>query len=162
MASHVPLVLFIGLWSIDDEGTMLTKKAQYAFRALTVLAKTQSSEEEKTWMSVKQICLASPMSVKFLEQILVELRAGGVVTSRRGPQGGHALSVPAAQISLAKVMRLIDGPIAPLACVSLHYYEKCEDCVEKDCGLHRMMVEVRDAQLAILEHRTVQDLINPT
>ena len=141
---------------------MLTKKAQYAFRALSVLAKAQLKEDAKAWMSAKQICLASPMSLKFLEQILVDLRAGGVVTSRRGPHGGHALSLPAAEVTLAKVMRLIDGPIAPLACVSLHYYEKCEDCVEKDCGLHRMMVEVRDAQLSVLEQRTVQDLLNPT
>ena len=99
------------------------------------------------------------MSVKFLEQILVELRAGGVVKSRRGPRGGHALSVPANDVVLAKVMRMIDGPIAPLACVSLHYYERCEDCVEEDCGLHRMMVDVRDAQLGVLEQRTLQDLI---
>ena len=141
---------------------MLTKKAQYAFRALTVLAKRQHQASEEglpDWLSAKEICAASPMSIKFLKQILVELRAGGVVKSRRGPRGGHALSVPANDVVLAKVMRMIDGPIAPLACVSLHYYERCEDCVEEDCGLHRMMVDVRDAQLGVLEQRTLQDLI---
>lgn len=67
---------------------MLTKKAQYAFRALTVLAKAHASSEDGGWMSAKQICASSPMSVKFLEQILVELRSGGLVKSRRGPRGG--------------------------------------------------------------------------
>ena len=139
---------------------MLTKKAQYAFRALTVLAKRQAQEEDATlWTSAWDIVAASPMSLKFLEQILVDLKAGGIIKSRRGPTGGHALSGPAEDILLAKVIRLMDGPIAPLSCVSLHFYERCEDCVEEDCGLHRMMVEVRDAQLSILESRSVVDLI---
>ena len=139
---------------------MLTKKAQYAFRALTVLAKRQAQEEDVTlWTSARDIVDASPMSLKFLEQILVDLKAGGIIKSRRGPTGGHALSGPAEDILLAKVIRLMDGPIAPLSCVSLHFYERCEDCVEEDCGLHRMMVEVRDAQLSVLESRSVVDLI---
>jgi len=139
---------------------MLTKKAQYAFRALTVLAKRQAQEEDVTlWTSARDIVDASPMSLKFLEQILVDLKAGGIIKSRRGPAGGHALSGPAEDILLAKVIRLMDGPIAPLSCVSLHFYERCEDCVEEDCGLHRMMVEVRDAQLSVLESRSVVDLI---
>ena len=141
---------------------MLTKKAQYAFRALTVLAKAHASSEDGGWMSAKQLCASAPMSVKFLEQILVELRSGGLVKSRRGPRGGHALNVLAQEISMAKVIRMMEGPIAPLACVSLNYYQKCEDCVEEDCGLRRMMMEVRDAQLAILEHRTLLDFLNPT
>lgn len=143
---------------------MLTKKAQYAFRALTVLARRQQvagDGEANLWMSAREISEASPMSVKFLEQILVELRSGGVVKSRRGPAGGHALSQPAGEVLMAKVLRMMDGPIAPLACVSLHYYERCEDCTEADCGLHRMMADVRDAQLAILEHRTLADLLKP-
>ena len=139
---------------------MLTKKAQYAFRALTVLAKRQAQEEDVTlWTSARDIVDASPMSLKFLEQILVDLKAGGIIKSRRGPAGGHALSGPAEDILLAQVIRLMDGPIAPLSCVSLHFYERCEDCVEEDCGLHRMMVEVRDAQLSVLESRSVVDLI---
>lgn len=143
---------------------MLTKKAQYAFRALTVLARRQHAADNgdmPEWLSAREISESSPMSVKFLEQILVELRAGGIVKSRRGPHGGHALSRPADEIQMAKVLRMMDGPIAPLACVSLHYYERCEDCVEEDCGLHRMMAQVRDAQLSVLEHRSLADLLNP-
>ena len=138
---------------------MLTKKAQYAFRALTVLAKRQREEEGATvWTSARDIVEVSPMSLKFLEQILVDLKSGGLIKSRRGPSGGHALSEPADRIMLAKVIRLMDGPIAPLSCVSLHFYERCEDCIEEDCGLHRTMVEVRDAQLSVLESRSVADL----
>jgi len=139
---------------------MLTKKAQYALRALTVLARRQREEESGAgWTSAKDIVKASPMSLKFLEQILVDLKAGGILKSRRGPAGGHALSVPAEDVKLARVLRLMDGPIAPLSCVSLHFYERCEDCVEEDCGLHRSMVEVRDAQLAVLETKSVTDLL---
>ena len=139
---------------------MLTKKAQYAFRALSVLAKRQAQQDHDTvWTSARDIVQVSPMSLKFLEQILVDLKAGGIVKSRRGPAGGHALSAPAADILLARVIRLMDGPIAPLSCVSLHFYERCEDCIEEDCGLHRMMIEVRDAQLSVLEARSLQDLI---
>ena len=162
MAPPAFLVRPTELWSAAERIAMLTKKAQYAFRALTVLAKSLDSSEDGGWMSAKQICESSPMSVKFLEQILVELRSGGVVKSRRGPRGGHALNLPAQEVTMAKVIRLMDGPIAPLACVSLNYYQKCEDCVEEDCGLHRMMVEVRDAQLSILEKRTLDDFLNPT
>lgn len=141
---------------------MLTKKAQYAFRALTVLAKQQREEEGSTvWTSARDIVEVSPMSLKFLEQILVDLKSGGLIKSRRGPSGGHALSDRAERIMLAQVIRLMDGPIAPLSCVSLHFYERCEDCVEEDCGLHRTMVEVRDAQLSVLESRSVADLVNP-
>jgi Rrf2 family protein len=139
---------------------MLTKKAQYALRALTVLARRQKEHTETGgWTSAKDIVKVSPMSVKFLEQILVDLKSGGIIKSRRGPAGGHALSVPASEVKLATVLRLMDGPIAPLSCVSLHFYERCEDCVEEECGLHRSMVQVRDAQLAILESQSVADLL---
>ena len=138
---------------------MLTKKAQYAFRALTVLARQQQSGEGDVWFSAKEIVAEAPMSVKFLEQILVDLKAGGIIKSRRGPSGGHALNGPAEEVKLARILRLMDGPIAPLSCVSLHFYERCEDCVEEDCGLHKAMVEVRDAQLAVLESKSVADLL---
>ena len=139
---------------------MLTKKAQYAIRALTVLARRQKEDElGGGWTSAKAIVKASPMSLKFLEHILVDLKAGGVLKSRRGPTGGHALSMAAEDIKLARILRLMDGPIAPLSCVSLHFYERCEDCEEEDCGLHEAMVEVRDAQLAVLETKSLADLL---
>jgi len=139
---------------------LLTKKAQYALRALTVLTRLYDADEAaKQWSSARSIADAATMSVKFLEQILGELRSAGIVKSRRGSSGGHALAMAPDEVTLAKVIRLMDGPIAPLACVSLNYYERCEDCKEEECGLRRVMVQARDAQLSILEHRSLQDLI---
>ena len=139
---------------------MLTKKAQYALRALTVLTRRFDAEEAPVqWSSAREIADAATMSVKFLEQILGELRSAGIVKSRRGAHGGHALAMAPDEVALAKVIRLMDGPIAPLACVSLNYYVRCEDCKEEECGLRRVMVESRDAQLSILEHRFLKDLI---
>ena len=139
---------------------MLTKKAQYALRALTVLTRRHEAEGPSVqWSSARDIADSATMSVKFLEQILGELRSAGIVKSRRGASGGHALSMAPDEVTLAKVIRLMDGPIAPLACVSLNYYERCEDCKEEECGLRRVMVESRDAQLSILEHRFLKDLI---
>ncbi|MDA8695972.1 Rrf2 family transcriptional regulator [Flavobacteriales bacterium] len=138
---------------------MLTKKAQYALRALTVLTRRHEAEGPSLqWSSARDIADSATMSVKFLEQILGELRSAGIVKSRRGASGGHALSMAPDEVTLAKVIRLMDGPIAPLACVSLNYYERCEDCKEEECGLRRVMVESRDAQLSILEHRFLKDL----
>ena len=139
---------------------MLTKKAQYALRALTVLTRRYEAEGPAVqWSSARDIADSATMSVKFLEQILGELRSAGIVKSRRGAFGGHALAMAPDEVTLAKVIRLMDGPIAPLACVSLNYYERCEDCKEEECGLRRVMVESRDAQLSILEHRFLKDLI---
>ena len=139
---------------------MLTKKAQYALRALTVLTRRHEAEGPAVhWSSARDIADSATMSVKFLEQILGELRSAGIVKSRRGAFGGHALAMAPNEVTLAKVIRLMDGPIAPLACVSLNYYERCEDCKEEECGLRRVMVESRDAQLSILEHRFLKDLI---
>ena len=95
------------------------------------------------WSSARDIADAATMSVKFLEQILGELRSAGIVKSRRGAHGGHALAMAPDEVALAKVIRLMDGPIAPLACVSLNYYERCEDCKEEECGLRRVMVRVQ-------------------
>jgi len=139
---------------------MLTKKAQYALRALTVLTRRyEVPASSSDWSSARSIAESGTMSVKFLEQILGDLRSAGIVRSRRGPSGGHALAMAPEEVTLARIIRLMDGPIAPLACVSLHYYEKCDDCEEEECGLRRMMVQVRDAQLSVLEHRTLRDLI---
>ena len=79
--------------------------------------------------------------------------------SKKGKGGGYYFSIDPQEVSLAKVMRLLDGPIALLPCVSLNFYEKCKDCDEKICGLNRMMVQVRDATLKILENKTLADLI---
>jgi Rrf2 family protein len=96
---------------------------------------------------------------KFLEVILLELRHAGYVDSKKGKGGGYYLKVPPSQISLAHVFRTIEGPIAPVACVSLHFYQKCADCEsELTCRFRKLMEKMRDANLAILEKSSFSDL----
>ena len=134
---------------------MLSKKAQYAFRALTTLARN----EGKGPLPISNIVKEHPMSVKFLETILLELRKSDILCSKKGKGGGYFLTSPPDKIHLAQVIRILDGPIAPLKCVSLNFYERCDDCNEVSCGLNKLMVEVRDANLKVLEKRTLRDLI---
>ena len=134
---------------------MLSKKAQYAFRALTTLA----SHEGEGPLPISKIVKEHPISVKFLETILLELRKNDILGSKKGKGGGYFLLNPPKKISLAQVIRILDGPIAPLKCVSLNFYERCDDCNEVSCGLNKLMAEVRDASLKVLEKRTLRDLI---
>ena len=134
---------------------MLSKKTQYAFRALTTLARNEGNGP----LPISKIVKEHPMSVKFLEAILLELRKNSILCSKKGKGGGYFLTSPPEKIKLAQVIRIIDGPIAPLKCVSLNFYERCDDCNEISCGLNRLMAEVRDAKLKILEKRTLRDLI---
>lgn len=133
---------------------MLSKKTQYAFKALMHL----SQEVNKGPVLIADISRKRKIPLKFLENILLELKKSGILNSKKGKGGGYFLAKPAEQIILADVLRLIDGPIALLPCVSLHFYEKCRNCNEKNCGLNKVMIEVRDANLAILEKRTVADI----
>lgn len=107
---------------------------------------------------IAEIAASKKIPLKFLENILLELKNAGLLGSKKGKGGGYFFIVDPKQIALAKVLRLIEGPIALLSCVSLNFYQKCEDCNEKKCGLNRVMIEVRDNMLSILENKTVADL----
>ncbi len=133
---------------------MLTKKTQYAFKALMYLAEKKSESP----VLITEIAKKKKIPRKFLEVILLELKTDGILNSKKGKGGGYWLAVKPQTISLSKIMRLIDGPIALLPCVSLNFYEKCKNCDEKNCGLKSVMCQVRDASLAILEHKTVADI----
>src|SRR4051812_29200418 len=128
---------------------MLSKKSQYAFKALIYL--TESAEKGPVLIS--EISNSKRIPLKFLENILLELRKAGILESKKGKGGGYYLSIDPKTVSLAKIIRLLDGPIALLPCVSLNFYEKCRNCDEKVCGLNRVMAEVRDASLKVLEQR---------
>lgn len=130
---------------------MLSKKAQYAFHALTYLVENQ----ERGPVLIAEIAEEKKISLKFLEQILLELKKGGVLGSKKGKGGGYYFIKPPESIPLAKVIRIIDGPIALLQCVSLNFYEPCENCTNENCGINSVMAEVRDATLRILEKKTV-------
>ena len=134
---------------------MLSKKAQYAFKALTSLVRNEGNGP----LPISHIVKEHPMSVKFLESILLELRKNDILCSKKGRGGGYFLTNPPEKIAFAQVIRVLDGPIAPLKCVSLNFYERCDDCNEISCGLNKLMSEVRDANLKVLENRTLIDLI---
>ncbi len=134
---------------------MLSKKSQYAFKALTYL--TEKFNEGPVLIS--EIAKKKKIPLKFLENILLELKKADILDSKKGKGGGYFLRKSPEKIKVATVIRLVNGPIAMLPCVSLYFYERCKNCNEKHCGLHDMMIEVRDATLNIVENRTLKDLI---
>jgi Rrf2 family protein len=133
---------------------MLSKKTQYAFKALMYLAQ----KKEDGPVLIAEISKKKKIPLKFLENILLELKKAGILESKKGKGGGYFFNEAPHKIPLAKVLRLIDGPIALLPCVSLNFYEKCKNCDERSCGLNEVMIEVRDATLSILENKTVADI----
>ena len=133
---------------------MLSSKAQYAFRALTLLVDRYNEGP----VLISEIAKRKRIPLKFLENILLELKKAGILESKKGKGGGYFISRDPAKTSIASVVRVVDGPIAMLPCVSLYFYQKCKNCDEKNCGLHEIMEGVRDATLGILEHKTLQDL----
>lgn len=135
---------------------MLSKKTQYAFKALTYLAE----HSEQGPVLIAEIAKKKKIPLKFLENILLQLRKEGILESKKGKGGGYYFKTPPNQVPLSRVMRLLEGPIALLPCVSLNFYEKCKDCDEKKCGLNHVMKLVRDNTLSVLDKKTVQDLVS--
>jgi Rrf2 family protein len=137
---------------------MLSQKARYALRALTVLA----AHAGPAPLSIQDIAVRAAAPRKFLEAILLELRRHGVLRSARGKLGGYQLAAPAHEIELGRVIRVLDGPLAPIPCASLAFYRPCEDCPDPErCATRRVMREVRDAIADVLDARTVADLVIP-
>ena len=134
---------------------MLSKKSQYAFKALTYL----SEKFNEGPVLISEIATKKKIPIKFLESILLELKKADILDSKKGKGGGYFLKQKPEKVKVATIIRLINGPIAMLPCVSLYFYERCKNCNEKHCGLHDMMIEVRDATLNIVENRTLKDLI---
>lgn len=134
---------------------MLSKKSQYAFKALTYL----SEKYNEGPVLISEIARKKKIPLKFLESILLELKKADILDSKKGKGGGYFLKKSPDKIKVATIIRLVNGPIAMLPCVSLYFYERCKNCNEKHCGLHDMMIEVRDATLNIVENRTLKDLL---
>jgi Rrf2 family protein len=133
---------------------MLSKKTQYAFQALMYLAQKESNEP----VLIAEIAKKKKIPLKFLENILLELRKANILESKKGKGGGYYFAKNPKDIQLATVMRLLDGPISLVSCVSLYFYEKCKNCDEKSCGLNSIMTQVRDANLKLLEKKTIADI----
>jgi Rrf2 family protein len=136
---------------------MLPKKTKYAIKALMALAKTY---EQKLPQRIADIAENENIPKKFLEAILLDMRKIGIVNSKMGANGGYYLSKHPDEIFLSNIIRFTGGPIALVPCVSLNFYEKCDECPNENiCGLRDVMQEVRDASLQILAKTSLSDLI---
>lgn len=136
----------------------LTLRGEYALRALLVLGLHPPDEVVRIQLIADQ----QRIPKRFLEQILNDLKEAGVVESRRGVQGGYRLARAPRQISLAEVIRHIDGPLAPISCVSERFYEPCTCPDEARCGIRDIMRHVRDAFAQLLEGISLEDVCTRT
>ena len=135
---------------------MISKKTKYGLKALTYLAR----QEKNTPVQIEVISKSENISQKFLESILLTLRKNGLLGSKKGKGGGYYLLKDPKDIKMSAVMRILEGPIAMVPCVSLNFYEKCDDCPdEKTCAVHNLMIEVRDSTLNIFNNKSLADLI---
>ena len=136
---------------------MLSKKTKYGLKALTFLA----SQKGKEPVQIAEIAKQENISQKFLESILLSLRKTGFLGSKKGKGGGYYLIKDPKDVLMTDVMRVLEGPIAMVPCVSLNFYEKCDDCPdEKVCSVNRLMLKVRDANLAVYRSNTLADLVS--
>jgi len=130
----------------------LSKRTQYSLRALYALARRHGHGPTL----IENLSKDEVIPKKFLEQILLSLKGSGLVTSKKGKGGGYCLAKPPDQIALGSVIRLVEGPLAPLPCASETQFRKCEECVDiETCGTRIVMREVRDAIAEILDHTTL-------
>ncbi|HKT84889.1 MAG TPA: Rrf2 family transcriptional regulator [Novosphingobium sp.] len=135
---------------------MISNKAKYAFRALLAIAGAPEGQA----MTSTEIAARHGIPHKFLEQILIDLKKAGILDSRRGKYGGYVMLRPADTISFGEVLRLFEGPLAPLPCLSRQSYRRCEDCVsETTCEIRREFGRAYDASRQVLDSRTIADAL---
>ncbi len=134
---------------------MLSKKSKYGLKALLVLGQ----EAGRGPVLVSDISQREAIPQKFLEAILLELKRHGIVESKKGRGGGYFLRRRPADITFGEVIRVLDGPLAAVSCVSQTAYMTCAECIDEEtCGVRLAMKEVRDATARILDHRTLADV----
>ena len=135
---------------------VLSQRARYALKAMLALAEA----DDDTPLMIGAIAKQQRIPQKFLALILLDLKRFGLVQSRRGREGGYLLAKPPSAISFGEVVRLIEGPLALLPCVSKTQYRRCTDCVsERDCPIHKLLAEVRASTAEILDSRSLEDVI---
>lgn len=135
---------------------MLSKKAKYAINALVYLAK----QEDRAPVQTVQIALSENIPNKFLEAIMLELKKGGLLASKKGRNGGYFLRLNPDEIHMAEVVRLFDGAIALLPCVTYKYYERCDECHdEKTCGIRAAFLNLRNQTVELLKHETLATIL---
>ncbi len=134
---------------------MLSKKAKYGLKALIYLA----AQPVDRSVLIADIASQERIPKKFLDMILLEMRNANILASRKGKGGGYALALPPERIVIGTVVRLLDGPLAPVPCVSKTAYRRCDDCTSEDtCRIRRLMGRVRDAIADVLDTTTLADL----
>lgn len=138
----------------------LSKRGEYALRSLINLG--IAAKVGRPLVRVAELAEAESLPVKFLEQVVQQLREAGYVESVRGKHGGYRLAKPADKIVIGSVIRLIDGPLAPIGCVSQTAYEPCNCPDEAHCGLRMLMLDVRNAIAAILDRYSLADVVEVT
>ncbi len=138
----------------------LTKRGEYALRALIDLGIAQEAGREM--VQIAEIAQHESIPIKFLEAILVQLKDEGLLDSKRGKHGGYFLARPMDTIRIGDVVRKIEGPLAPIGCVSQNFYEKCSCPDEDHCGLRMLMLDVRNAIASILDHYSLAQVVEVT
>jgi Rrf2 family protein len=135
---------------------MLSKKSKYALKAMMVLAK----EYGQGPVLISDLAQREAIPRKFLELILLELKNQGLLQSKKGKGGGYFLGRDPHRISVGHIVRVLDGPIAPLPCVSKTAYMRCRECRdERSCGIRIVMKEVRDATAKIMDSTSLADML---
>ena len=134
----------------------LSVRGEYALRALLVLARDY--QEDDSVVRIQEVSERQNIPKRFLEQILNDLKSAGIVESKRGVAGGYRLRRPPERVTLAEIIRHIEGPLAPVSCVSEKYYEKCSCPDESRCAIRSVMKETRDAIVAIMDRVTLAEL----
>jgi Rrf2 family protein len=132
----------------------LSRRSEYGIRALVDLVRNG----EEAPIALATLADRNRLPPKFLEQIMSTLKHGGIVRTTLGAHGGYAMAVDPGTITVGRVIRLLDGALAPLPCVSLRYYARCSCPDEATCSLRDVMLDVRDAMLAILDRETLSQV----
>ncbi len=138
---------------------MITQKMKYALKALLVLADAAAQPAPEA-LTIEAIAKRSGTPKRFLEHILLEVRNAGIIASTRGRSGGYQLIKAPSEISISELLRLIDGPIAPLPCLSRRAYQRCEDCVdEESCRIRKVFADIFWSYLLLIESLTLADML---
>ena len=135
---------------------MITLKTKYALKALATLADEKAGEGSA--LRIEEIATRSGAPKRFLEHILLDLKRAGIIASRRGRNGGYELIRDSRKVSLAEVLRLIDGPLAPLACLSRKAYQPCETCNEATCPVKAVFGGFYATYIVMIESLTLADM----
>ena len=136
----------------------LSKRGEYGLRAMMCLAEFYQPVEPSTLTQIRELSEIENIPLKYLEQILLALKNAGLLNSKKGIHGGYYLAKSPSNITLGQIVRILDGPLAPIRCVSQMAYEPCDCPEERTCGLRMVMGDVRNAIANILDNTSLEDM----